>query len=123
MSQTSPPSIDASSFATAVQPIAADTLLITPADDLRTQDVHISTATGTLPAYLAAPSGEGPYPVVLVVQEIFGVHEHIRDVARRLAHLGCFAIAPALYFRQGDPARAGSVEQLRDSSPCPQAQP
>jgi len=52
--------------------------------------------------------------VVLVVQEIFGVHEHIRDVARRLAHLGCFAIAPELYFRQGDPTRAQSIEQLRD---------
>jgi carboxymethylenebutenolidase len=67
----------------------------------------------TLPLYYARPAGPGPFPVVLVVQEIFGVHEHIGDVARRLAHLGYLAIAPELYFRQGDPRTAVDLTVLR----------
>ncbi|AKJ29403.1 dienelactone hydrolase family protein [Caldimonas brevitalea] len=105
---------DTSAFATAVQPVAADTVILTPADGLVAGLVQIATPTGDLPAYRAAPDRPGPHPVVLVIQEIFGVHEHIRDVARRLAHLGYLAVAPELYFRQGDAARAPSIERLRE---------
>jgi carboxymethylenebutenolidase len=65
------------------------------------------------PVYAARPAGSGPFPVVLVVQEIFGVHAHIADVARRLAHLGYLAVAPELYFRLGDPQRAPDLDTLR----------
>jgi len=65
-----------------------------------------------MPAYRAAPAGRSSLPVVLVVQEIFGVHEYIADVCRRLAHAGYLAIAPALYARQGDPAQYTEVARL-----------
>jgi carboxymethylenebutenolidase len=113
-----------SRFATTVQPDAADSLVMTPAIELRDGEVQISTATGKLPAYRAMPARPGPHPIVLVVHEIFGVHEHIRDVARRLAHLGYFAIVPDLYFRQGDPSQASSMAELREKiySKVPDAQ-
>jgi carboxymethylenebutenolidase len=74
--------------------------------------VEIPVPDGVMPAYRAAPSTPGPHPLILVVQEIFGVHEHIEDVARRLAQRGYLAIAPALYFRLGDPAQASSIDEL-----------
>ena len=101
------------SFATAIQPVAADTLVITSDAGLRHGDIGVATPTGTLPAYFASPDGEGPYPIVLVIQEIFGVHEHIRDVARRFAQAGYLAIAPELYFRLGRPQDATSIDELR----------
>jgi carboxymethylenebutenolidase len=58
------------------------------------------------------PAGAGPFPVVLVVQEIFGVHEHIKDICRRLAKLDYFAIAPELYFRQGDVSKEGEFREI-----------
>ena len=64
--------------------------------------MKIPVKDGTVPAYRAAPEKGGPFPVVLVVQEIFGVHEHIKDVCRRLAKLGYYAIATEMYARQGD---------------------
>ena len=67
--------------------------------------VHIPTQDGHTPAYRAMPAGKTGLPTVLVVQEIFGVHEHIRDVARRLAQQGYIAVAPELYARQGDPTK------------------
>lgn len=66
-----------------------------------------------LPAWRALPAGGGPFPVVLVVQEIFGVNEYIADVCRRLARLGYFAIAPELSFRQGDPRRMSHFQEIR----------
>lgn len=101
------------SFADAVQPVAANTLIITDAEQLVEGDVSIPTSDGTIPAYRAAPNAAGKHPIVLVVQEIFGVHEHIRDVARRLAKLGYLAIAPELYHRQGDVSKLASVEEIR----------
>ncbi|PWB83418.1 MAG: carboxymethylenebutenolidase [Methylocystaceae bacterium] len=86
--------------------------ITTDARGLATGDVEIATANGKLPAYFAKPEKGENFPVILVVQEIFGVHEHIRDVARRLAKLGYFAIAPELYFRHGDPAKAGDIPQV-----------
>ena len=65
-----------------------------------------------MPAYRAMPAGKGPFPVVLVVSEIFGVHEHIADVARRFAKLGYLAIAPELFVRQGDAQGDGDVDTL-----------
>lgn len=86
----------------------------TDAQGLTTGDVRIATSNGALPAYFARPETNENAPVILVVQEIFGLHEHIRDVARRLAKLGLFAVAPELYFRYGDPAQAGDIAQIRE---------
>lgn len=96
-------------FALAVQPVSAATI-VTSADGLEAGAVEIPTADRMIPGYAAAPASGGPFPVVLVVQEIFGVHEHIKDVCRRLAKLGWLAVAPELYARQGD------VSQLKDFS-------
>ena len=65
-------------------------------------EVRVPVADGALPAYLARPDGAGPFPMVLVIEEIFGVHEYIKDVCRRLAHAGYLAVAPELYARLAD---------------------
>ena len=88
-------------YARIVQPIAS-TAISTDTKGLVAGEVKIQTMTGPVPAYRAMPEKGGKLPVVLVVQEIFGVHEHIKDVCRRLAKLGYFAISVELYFRQGD---------------------
>jgi carboxymethylenebutenolidase len=97
----------ATGFALAVQPVAADTIT-TDAKGLVAGEVKIPVEKGEIPAYRAAPTGDGPFPVVLVVQEIFGVHEHIKDVCRRFAKLGYLAVAPEMYSREGD------VSKLKD---------
>jgi carboxymethylenebutenolidase len=88
-------------FALAVQPVSAETIT-TDTKGLEAGEVKVKTADGQMPAYRAMPQGKGPFPVILVVQEIFGVHEHIKDICRRLAKLGYLAVAPELYARQGD---------------------
>jgi len=88
-------------FAKIVQPIASTTIT-TDTKGLTAGEVKIQTMTGPVPAYRAMPEKGGKLPVVLVIQEIFGVHEHIKDVCRRLAKFGYFAIAVDLYHRQGD---------------------
>jgi carboxymethylenebutenolidase len=88
-------------FAAAVLPVSAQTIK-TSAEGLVAGEVKVKTADGEMPAYRAMPAAGGNFPVVLVVQEIFGVHEHIKDVCRRLAKLGYFAITAELYYRQGD---------------------
>ena len=88
-------------FAKIVQPIASTTIA-TDTQGLVAGEVKIQTMTGAVPAYRALPEKGGKLPLVLVVQEIFGVHEHIKDVCRRLAKLGYFAISVDLYHRQGD---------------------
>ena len=100
----------AAGFALAVRPVSAATIK-TDTEGLEAGEVKIPTADGTIPAYRAQPVGAGPFPVVLVVQEIFGVHEHIKDVTRRFAKLGYLAIAPELYARQGDVSK---VEKIQD---------
>ena len=90
-----------SGFAAAVLPVAADTLK-TDASGLTAGEVQIPVGSSSIPAYRAAPEGKTGLPVVLVLSEIFGVHEHIADVARRFAKLGYLAIAPELFVRQGD---------------------
>lgn len=81
----------------------------TPAAGLEAGNVLIDVNGFAMPAYRAAPSGKSNLPVVLVISEIFGVHAHIADVARRLAHAGYLAIAPSLFERQGD---AGSYTEI-----------
>lgn len=96
-------SILAGVFASAVQPIAAQTQIKTDTINLTAGEIKISVAGGEIPAYRAMPDAKNKkFPVVLVVQEIFGVHEHIQDLCRRFAKLGYMAIAPSLYARQGD---------------------
>jgi carboxymethylenebutenolidase len=104
-----------SGFALAVSPIAS-TVLATDAAGLLASDVRIPTANGELPAYRAAPVKpiKGKAPVLLVVHEIFGVHEHIKDVCRRLAKLGYFALAPDLFARHGDATRIADINELRE---------
>ena len=106
----------ATGFALAVQPVSAQTIT-TSAAGLDAGDVKIPTSAGDIPGYRALPANKGKapqrYPLVLVVQEIFGVHEHIRDVARRLAHAGYLAVAPELYARQGDVSKLTNMDEIR----------
>ena len=85
----------------------------TPADGLSVGWSTVAVGEAKLPVYHAKPAGDGPFPVVVVIQEIFGVHEHITDVARRFAKLGYLAVAPELYFRLGDPKQAPDIDTLR----------
>ena len=98
-------------FAKIAQPIAS-TVIQTDDKGLVAGEVKIQTMTGAVPAYRAMPDKNGKYPLVLVVQEIFGVHEHIKDVCRRLAKLGYFAIAPELYYRQGDVSKLTDNQEI-----------
>jgi carboxymethylenebutenolidase len=107
-------SLNPNHFASAVQPVVADTLLITSSDGLVAGSVEVSTPRGQIPAYRAVPVGRRGLPVVLVIQEIFGVHEHIRDVTRRIAKLGYFAIAPELYHRHGDVSQLPTIDAIRE---------
>ena len=100
-------------FALSVQPVSAETIH-TDATGLEAGEVKVPVADGSIPAYRAMPDKGGPFPTVLVVQEIFGVHEHIKDICRRLAKLGYYAIAPALYARQGNPAAISDIRELID---------
>ena len=109
MSQQSP-----ASFATAAQPSVADTVIVTDATGLVVSDVAVPTASGLLPGYLARPAFVAHPPILLVIQEIFGMHEHIRDVARRFARIGYLTLAPQLYHRQGDVLRLPDVAAIRE---------
>jgi carboxymethylenebutenolidase len=92
----------------AVRAVRADTVITTGTEGLVAGEVRVPVADGEIPAYRARPAKGQAFPVVLVVQEIFGVHEHIKDVCRRFASEGYCAIAPELYARQGD------VSQMTD---------
>ena len=99
-------------FAAAVLPIMAQTVVKTDTSGLVAGEVTIPVGDFKMPAYRAAPAGKANAPVVLVISEIFGVHEHIADVARRLAKQGYFAIAPELFVRQGDAGSYGEIAKL-----------
>ncbi len=101
----------AAGFALAVLPVSAETI-ITDANGLTVGEVKIPVEGGTIPGYRAMPNTGGPFSTVLVVQEIFGVHEHIKDICRRLAKDGYFAVAPALYAREGDVAAMQDIKQI-----------
>jgi carboxymethylenebutenolidase len=98
-------------FALAVQPVSAQTIT-TDAVGLEAGEVQIPVSDGHIPGYRAMPARHGPFPTILVVQEIFGVHEHIKDICRRLAKLGYFAVAPALYAREGDVSQYTDVGDI-----------
>ena len=86
----------------------------TDSTGLVSADVTFAAPDGfQLPAYVARPEGDGPYPVVIVVSEIFGVHEYIRDVCRRLAKAGYAAIAPAFFVRVEDPAPLSDMTRIQ----------
>jgi carboxymethylenebutenolidase len=101
----------ASGFAVAVQPVSAQTIN-TDTRGLVAGEVKVPVKDGEIPAYRAMPENGGLHPVVLVVQEIFGVHEHIKDICRRLAKSGYFAVAPELYARQGDVSRLKDIQEI-----------
>src|SRR5882762_8789809 len=90
----------AAGFALAVQPVCAQTMIRTDTNGLLDGVVLVETKQGSIPAYVATPDKGHAFPMILVVQEIFGVHEHIKDVCRRFAKLGYCAAAPDLYHRQ-----------------------
>lgn len=99
-------------FTPAVSPTASTTI-ITDSDAILSGETSIPTQGENMPAFHAKPrNASGPLPVILVVQEIFGVHEHIRDICRRLAAEGYLAVAPELYFRQGDPTEYDDIPTL-----------
>ena len=101
-----------SGFAAAVLPVMAQTVIKTDTTGLVAGEVTIPVGDFKMPAYRAAPAGKANAPVVLVISEIFGVHEHIADVARRFAKAGYFAIAPELFVRQGDAGSYGEIAKL-----------
>lgn len=98
-------------FAPAAQP-RSQQAIHTGDQGLDAGEVKIPVSDGELPAYRARPEKGARLPIVLVVQEIFGVHEYIRDVCRRLARLGYLAIAPELYARQADVSRMTDIQEL-----------
>lgn len=100
-------------YAAAVQPIMAQTAVKTSADGLTAGEISFEVNGFKVPAYRAAPAGKTNLPVVLVIQEIFGVHEYIADTVRRFAKAGYLAIAPELYARQGDPSQYGEIAKLQ----------
>jgi carboxymethylenebutenolidase len=102
----------AAGYTLAAGPVRAD-VIKTDTDGLDTGDARIKVADGEMPCYYARPKGKANPPVVLVAMEIFGLHEYIRDVTRRLAKLGAFAVAPDYYFRKGvDLTKITDIPQL-----------
>jgi carboxymethylenebutenolidase len=101
----------AAGFALAVQPVSAETIT-TDTEGLTAGEVRIPVADGEIPGYRAMPAKGKEFPIVLVVQEIFGVHEHIRDLCRRFAKQGYLAVAPELYARQGDVSKMTDWKQI-----------
>ena len=98
-------------YAMAAQPVSATTLM-TLADGLDAGLVSVPTQGLAMNAYRAHPKGRTHAPVILVVHEVFGLHEWIRDIVRRLAHAGYYAIAPDLYQRQGDATKIADIPTL-----------
>ena len=98
----------ASGFAVASNPVLAQAI-VTDSTGLVAGEVSVPVVGGKIPAYRAMPAGAGKFPVILVVQEIFGVHEHIKDMCRRFAKMGYYAIAPEMYARQGDVSKMTDI--------------
>jgi carboxymethylenebutenolidase len=99
-------------FAAAVLPVAAQTVITTDTNGLVAGPVTIAVGDFKMPAYRAAPANRKGAPVVLVVSEIFGVHEHMADVTRRFAKAGYFAVAPEPFVRQGDAKSYTEISKL-----------
>jgi carboxymethylenebutenolidase len=101
----------AAGYTLAAGPVRAD-VIKTDTNGLTAGDVKIKVADGDMPGYFARPNGVSNPPVVLVAMEVFGLHEYIKDVTRRLAKLGAFAVAPDYYFRKGDLTTITDIPQL-----------
>ncbi|WP_254568099.1 dienelactone hydrolase family protein [Oscillatoria sp. HE19RPO] len=99
-------------FALAAHPIFAQQVITTDSEGLVAGEVAIPVADGEIPAYRAMPATGENFPVILVIQEIFGVHEHIQDVCRRFAKQGYLAIAPEMFARQGDVSQMEDIQQI-----------
>jgi carboxymethylenebutenolidase len=99
-------------YAASAMPIMAQTAIKTPSTGLSTGEAVYDVDGFVVPFFYAAPEGKKNLPVILVIQEIFGVHEYIADTCRRFAKAGYLAIAPELYARQGDPTKYGEVAKL-----------
>lgn len=99
-------------YAAATLPIMAQTAIKTSSDGLDTGEGTYKVGDFSVPFFRASPKGKKNLPVVLVIHEIFGVHEYIADTCRRLAHAGYMAIAPELFARQGDPGMYGNMAKL-----------
>ena len=99
-------------YAATAMPIMAQTAIKTSSDGLKTGETTFEVNGFRVPAFYAAPAGKTNLPVILVIQEIFGVHEYIADTARRFAQAGFLAIAPELFARQGDPTNYGEMAKL-----------
>jgi carboxymethylenebutenolidase len=100
-------------FAAATLPVVAQNVIKTDTAGLTAGTITINVAGQNVPVYRAQPEGKTNLPVVLVISEIFGVHEHIADVARRFAKQGYLALAPDLFVRQGDPTKITSIADLQ----------
>ncbi|MGF6753225.1 dienelactone hydrolase family protein [Paraburkholderia sp. GAS42] len=100
-------------FAAAVLPVSAQTIH-TDTEGLEAGEIGVRSGDTLVPAYRAQPKGKTHLPVIIVIHEAFGVHEHIADVCRRFAKLGYLAIAPDLFTRQGDPMAYPTIQQLSD---------
>jgi carboxymethylenebutenolidase len=101
----------ATGFALSVLPVSAETIT-TDSNGLVAGEVKIPMQGGEIPAYRAMPATGGPFPTILVVHEVFGVHEHVKDICRRLAKHGYFAVAPYLYARAGDVAGKTDIQEI-----------
>ena len=99
-------------YAASAAPLMAQTAVKTSSEGLIEGEVVIDVNGFKMPAYRSAPKGKSNLPVVLVISEIFGVHEYIADVTRRFAKAGYLAIAPELFVRQGDPSSYGEMGKL-----------
>lgn len=100
-------------FAAAVMPVSAQNVIKTDTKGLTAGEITIEVDGQPVPVYRAQPEGKKDLPVILVISEIFGVHEHIADVARRFAKQGYLALAPELFERQGDPRAYESIPELQ----------
>ncbi|MEJ8849113.1 dienelactone hydrolase family protein [Variovorax rhizosphaerae] len=111
-------------YAAATLPVAAQTVIHTASEGLKAGPVKYTVNGFDVPAYMAAPAGKTDLPVIVVVQEVFGVTDYIADTCRRFAHLGYLAIAPELYARQGDPRKVADTSKLMSEivSKVPDAQ-
>jgi carboxymethylenebutenolidase len=98
-------------FTLATGPVRAGAI-VTDSNGLVAGEVKVPVSDGAIPAYRARPEAGSHWPVVLVTQEIFGIHEHIKDICRRFAKQGYYAIAPSLYARQGDPGQYIDIHKL-----------
>jgi len=102
----------AAGFAVSAGPLMAQTAIKTPADGLEVGDALIPVVGGNLPVYFAAPKKPGKYPVVIVNPEIWGLHEHQKDLCRRLAKVGYYAISLDSYFRSGQLWKLTDIKQV-----------